>query len=130
MDIPKSYIEKCIKWKDGIIDLFIRARCLSNGSQEKIKMPISGFEPGDLFNHLGSMAPDRVFKVDKVIVKTKIAVAGMMNLYPINECALVPTENQLVAALEACGWHLGEASGKGTESLLDEIINSGYFKAT
>jgi len=86
------------------------------------------FEPGDAFHHPETMKPSEYKIAKEVMAHTDIYAENPIIAYPTRECVILPTEELLKAGLEASGWHLEEgAYGKGTERLIDEIIESGRF---
>ena len=121
-----DYISKCIRYREDIWHLVQQARFPMRPGYIVSAREI--FEAGDAFHHPETMKPSEYKIAKEVMAHTEIYAENPMIAYPIRECVILPTEELLKAGLEASSWHIEEgAFGKGAESLLDAIIESGRF---
>jgi len=124
MEFSESFIKKCIKMDDDIMHLILSIR--TPFKKDEMIVPRCGYKKGDIFHHPKSMKSTEYGTVKEVIADKEIeSEEGKNILYPVDECIIIPTEQQLKEGLEVTGWYLGDdAYGKGAEHLLESLMKS------
>ena len=121
----QDYINKCIEFCDEISHLILQVRNPMKWGQ--IVMTTYIFQPDDAFHCLKKMAPSEHKTVKEVIRDSVLIADDPSEEFPIVDCVILPTEQQLKSGVEAVIGNLRtDAYGQGPERLLDAIIE--YYK--
>ena len=114
-EFKESYIEKCVKARDEIEYLRIIKQF---GPTPKIP---SALEEGDFFYHegMGQFCVKKIRRIENVFVFSEDGQS-----YAKDDCAWIPTRDQLIQGLEDIHWDIDDISKPDEEAVLEEYMRT------
>ena len=114
-EFKESYIEKCVKAREEIEYLRIL--------KQFGPMPIipSALEEGDFFYHerMGQFCVKKIRRIENVFVFSEDDQA-----YAKDDCAWIPTLDQLIQGIEDIHWAIDDISKPDEEAVLEEYMRT------
>jgi hypothetical protein len=114
-EFKESYIEKCVKGRREVEYL----RIFKQFGPEPI-IP-SALKAGDFFYYewMGESCVNKVRSIDHASVFSEDG-----RTYPKDDCAWIPTRDQLIQGLEAIHWAIGDTSQLDEQGILEEYMGT------
>ena len=110
------YIKKCIKAQDELD--FLRIFTMPEEGAGITMLPRFYYKPGDYFHHERTMDEAEFAQVER-IERDYLYCEGCRKPYLQDECAWIPTANQLREGLINTHYSLGDTSEMNEEQILD-----------